>query len=204
MKILEFGDKSKRKIILIHGFQSPWQVWEKYIEYFKNDFHIIVPVMSGHNQEKVEEFVSFEDDAKQIEDFVISNYGKDVFAADPLPNTMFSVHMYEYAGGNSADVKSHIDDITGKGLCMIVGEFGIKHTDGAVAYQTILDYCTQTNTGYLGWSWKGNSGGVEYLDMVNDWEGTSLTEQGKAIIEGQNGIRATSKICSVFGSSNKI
>ena len=36
--------------------------------------------MSGHNQEKVEEFVSFEDDAKQIEDFVISNYGKDVFA----------------------------------------------------------------------------------------------------------------------------
>ena len=80
MKILEFGDKSKRKIILIHGFQSPWQVWEKYIEHFKNDFHIIVPVMSGHNQEMVEEFVSFEDDAKQIEDFVISNYGKDVFA----------------------------------------------------------------------------------------------------------------------------
>ena len=80
MKILEFGDKSKRKIILVHGFQSPWQVWEKYIEHFKNDFHIIVPVMSGHNQEKVEEFVSFEDDAKQIEDFVISNYGKDVFA----------------------------------------------------------------------------------------------------------------------------
>ena len=33
MKILEFGDTSKRKIILIHGFQCPWQVWNKYIEY---------------------------------------------------------------------------------------------------------------------------------------------------------------------------
>ena len=31
MKILEFGDTSKRKIILIHGFQCPWQVWNKYI-----------------------------------------------------------------------------------------------------------------------------------------------------------------------------
>ena len=32
MKILEFGDDSKRKIILIHGFQCPWQVWNKYID----------------------------------------------------------------------------------------------------------------------------------------------------------------------------
>ena len=27
MKILEFGDTGKRKIILLHGFQCPWQVW---------------------------------------------------------------------------------------------------------------------------------------------------------------------------------
>ena len=31
MKILEFGDTGKRKIVLLHGFQCPWQVWEKYI-----------------------------------------------------------------------------------------------------------------------------------------------------------------------------
>ncbi len=42
MKILEFGDTSKRKIILIHGFQCPWQVWNKYIEYYEKKFHIIV------------------------------------------------------------------------------------------------------------------------------------------------------------------
>lgn len=132
----------------------------------------------------------------------IEQKGKEVFASDKLANTMFSVHMYGYAGGSDSKVKSVIDGVNAQGLCLIVGEFGINHSDGNVAYQSILDYCTQTNTGYLSWSWKGNSGGVEYLDMVNDWEGTSLTEQGKAIIEGQNGIRATSKICSVFGSSN--
>lgn len=49
MKILEFGDTSKRKLIFIHGFQSPWQMWNKYIEYYKNDFHVIVLIMSVHN-----------------------------------------------------------------------------------------------------------------------------------------------------------
>ena len=65
MKILEFGDKSKRKIILVHGFQSPWQVWEKYIEHFKNDFHIIVPYSKKADEgewkksrlEKVKEYI---------------------------------------------------------------------------------------------------------------------------------------------------
>ncbi len=80
MKILEFGDTSKRKIILIHGFQSPWQVWTKYIEYYKNDFHIIVPIMSGHNPEKKEDFISFSAEAKQIEDYIIPRYGKDMYA----------------------------------------------------------------------------------------------------------------------------
>lgn len=80
MKILEFGDTTKRKIILIHGFQCPWQVWKKYIEYYKNEFHIIVPIMSGHNPEVKEDFVSFTSDAKEIEDYMLSRYGKEVYA----------------------------------------------------------------------------------------------------------------------------
>lgn len=80
MKILEFGDTSKRKIILIHGFQCPWQVWNKYIEHYKNQFHIIVPIMSGHNPEVKEDFVSFLSDARKIEDHMLLHYGKDVYA----------------------------------------------------------------------------------------------------------------------------
>lgn len=80
MKILEFGDTGKRKIILIHGFQCPWQVWNKYIEYYKDKFHIIVPIMSGHNPAVLEDFVSFSADAKEIEDYMLSHYGKDVYA----------------------------------------------------------------------------------------------------------------------------
>lgn len=80
MKILEFGDTSKRKIILIHGFQCPWQVWNKYIDYYKNKFHIIVPIMSGHNPEFKEDFISFSSDAKEIEDYMLSRYGKEIYA----------------------------------------------------------------------------------------------------------------------------
>lgn len=80
MKILEFGDTNNRKIILIHGFQCPWQVWNKYIEYYKNKFHIIVPIMSGHNIEVKDDFISFASDAKEIEDYILSRYGKEIYA----------------------------------------------------------------------------------------------------------------------------
>lgn len=80
MRILEFGNRQKRKLLLIHGFQSPWQVWNQYIEHYKNDFHIIVPIITGHDPDKKEDFISFEDDAREIEHFIISRYGSDIYA----------------------------------------------------------------------------------------------------------------------------
>ena len=80
MKILEFGDRGKRKIILVHGFQIPWQVWEKYIEHYKNDFHIIVPVMTGHDPETKEEFISFKADAEAVEKHILAGSGGDIYA----------------------------------------------------------------------------------------------------------------------------
>ncbi len=60
----------------------------------------------------------------------IHNYGKEVFNADPLQNTMFSIHMYEYAGGDASTVKANIDGVLNQGLAVIIGEFGHRHTDG--------------------------------------------------------------------------
>lgn len=80
MEVLEFGDRNKRKIILVHGFQCPYQIWEKYIEYYENDFHVIIPIMPGHNPKKQEDFFSFLQTSKEFEDYYISRYGKDVYA----------------------------------------------------------------------------------------------------------------------------
>lgn len=128
----------------------------------------------------------------------IAESGKAVFASDPLANTMFSTHMYEYAGGSASMVKNNIDSVAKTGLCQVIGEFGWKHTDGDVAEETIMSYCQEKGIGYMAWSWKGNSGGVEYLDLANDWAGTSLSDWGNEIVNGANGLKETSKICSVF------
>lgn len=80
MEVLEFGDKSRRKIILIHGFQSPYQVWDRYIEHYKKDFHLIVPIMPGHNPNSKKDFISFGETAKTLEDYYISQYGKNAYA----------------------------------------------------------------------------------------------------------------------------
>ena len=80
MEILEFGNAENKKIILIHGFQSPYQVWDEYIKYYEKDYHIIVPILSGHNPKNKEEFVSFKECAKEIEDYFISKYGNNVYA----------------------------------------------------------------------------------------------------------------------------
>ena len=55
-------------------------MWEEYIEHYKKDFHVIVPILSGHNPEEKEDFVSFSEDAKALEDYIIPRYGRNMYA----------------------------------------------------------------------------------------------------------------------------
>ncbi|WFR61475.1 cellulase family glycosylhydrolase [Paenibacillus amylolyticus] len=54
----------------------------------------------------------------------IVDYGQSVFAADTQKNTVFSIHMYEYAGKDAATVKANMENVLNKGLALIIGEFG--------------------------------------------------------------------------------
>lgn len=128
----------------------------------------------------------------------IKEQGKAVFDSDTLKNTMFAIHMYGTAGGTADKIKSNIDGVINQGLALCIGEFGWDHSDGDVDEATIMSYCKEKNVGWLAWSWKGNGGGVEYLDMTNDWAGTSLSTWGNTVVNGPNGLKETSKICSVF------
>lgn len=129
----------------------------------------------------------------------IDVYGKKVLASDPDKNTMFSVHMYGSAGKNKKTIEKNLKGGTDNGLCIIVGEFGHTHSDGDVDEAYIMEYCTKNNLGYIGWSWKGNGGGVEYLDIAVEWDGSVLSSDwGEILINGENGIKATSKKCSIF------
>jgi mannan endo-1,4-beta-mannosidase len=55
--------------------------------------------------------------------------------------------------------------------------------------------------GHIGWSWSGNGGGVEYLDMVSGFNAGSLTSWGNRFLNGANGVVATSKRATVHGTS---
>lgn len=129
----------------------------------------------------------------------ISDSGQAVLEADPDQNVMFSIHMYGSAGKNAATIEKNLSNVTGKDLCVIVGEFGYKHGDGDVDEAFILEYCDTNDIGYLGWSWKGNSGGVEYLDIAEEWDGSVLSaDWGEFLINSEHGIKATSTLCSIY------
>lgn len=132
---------------------------------------------------------------------VIFDYGNEVLQADSQKNTMFSIHMYEYAGGDTNSVRSNIDNVLNENLCLTIGEFGGYHSNGDVDEDTIINYSNSRNVGWLAWSWYGNGDELRYLDLTYDWAGDSLTEFGNRVIYGTNGVAETSKTCSVFGNA---
>ncbi|MFY0574927.1 cellulase family glycosylhydrolase [Cystobacter fuscus] len=127
------------------------------------------------------------------------NNAEEVWEADPLRNSIFSVHMYGVYNTPSK-VKDYLDSFTSRGLPILVGEFGWYHSDGDPDEFTLTEYTTLQGLGYMGWSWSGNGGGVEYLDMVTNFNPASRTDWGT----GSSRVPMVSRpppSSSVFGGS---
>lgn len=80
MRFHVFGADSNPLMILIHGVLTPWQIWQEQIDYFQKDFCVIVPALDGHVEEEASEFVSVEDEANKISEYVTEHYGRDIDA----------------------------------------------------------------------------------------------------------------------------
>lgn len=80
MQILEYGNPNLEKIIFIHGFESPYQIWNDYIEHYKEKYCVIVPILPGHNVNEKEDFESFQKCVEELENYYIPKYGSKVFA----------------------------------------------------------------------------------------------------------------------------
>jgi mannan endo-1,4-beta-mannosidase len=122
-----------------------------------------------------------------------------VFAADPDRNTIFSIHMYGVYD-TAAEVQSYLNHFVTNKLPIVVGEFGHDHSDGNPHEDAIMATAQSLGVGYIGWSWSGNGGGVEYLDMVNGFNAGSLTSWGSRFFNGANGVTATSRRATVYGT----
>src|SRR5690349_22577105 len=129
--------------------------------------------------------------------FVMRDNAASVFAADPQKNTIFSIHMYGVFD-TAAEITDYLGRFQSANLPIVVGEFGINHSDGNPDEDTIMATAQRLGIGYLGWSWSGNGGGVEYLDMVTGFNPAQLTSWGQRIFNGANGIRATAREATIF------
>ncbi|MDQ1286688.1 MAG: mannan endo,4-beta-mannosidase, partial [Actinomycetota bacterium] len=130
--------------------------------------------------------------------FTMRDNAPAVLAADPTGNTMFSIHMYGVFD-TAAEVKAYLDAFTSKKLPIMVGEFGNQHSDGDPDENTIMSYTASQRLGMMGWSWSGNSSDVGYLDMVNNFQASSLTSWGARFIDGANGLRTGTKEATIYG-----
>ena len=63
---------------------------------------------------------------------------------------------------------------------------------------TIMSLAESLSVGYLGWSWSGNGDGLGSLDITSNFNAGSLTAWGMRLIQGMNGIEATSETCTCF------
>ncbi|PPU72156.1 MULTISPECIES: glycoside hydrolase family 5 protein [Xanthomonas] len=131
--------------------------------------------------------------------FYMRDNAAAVLAQDSRRNVVFSVHMYEVFGSD-APVDSYLRAFRSNGLALVVGEFGADHRGAQVDEAAIMRRAREYGVGYMGWSWSGNDSSTQSLDIVLGWDPTRLSSWGRSLIEGADGIRATSRRASVFGS----
>ncbi|MET9800643.1 cellulase family glycosylhydrolase [Streptomyces sp. NPDC006368] len=129
--------------------------------------------------------------------FTMRDNAASVLAADPLRNTVFSIHMYGVFD-TAAEVEDYLKRFVAARLPIVVGEFGHDHSDGNPDEDAILATAQALGLGYLGWSWSGNGGGVEYLDMATAFDPAALTDWGRRLFHGVDGIARTAKEASVY------
>jgi mannan endo-1,4-beta-mannosidase len=125
--------------------------------------------------------------------------GASIWTADTKKNLVFSVHMYDVFE-TSATVSNYFNTFLMRYEApLVVGEFAADHGEaGNVDENAIMSFAESLGIGYLGWSWAGNSSDLGTLDITNNFNASSLTTWGNTLINGANGIKATSKPCTCF------
>ena len=74
MNVHEFGKENNRIIVLLHPLGVWWDVFSEDIDLLKNDYHLIVPAIPGHDPDDPKsEFSSVENIVCQLTDYLLKN-----------------------------------------------------------------------------------------------------------------------------------
>ena len=79
MRFHTFGNESGKTIVLIHGMLNPWQIWQDVSEEFSEEYYIVIPELDAHTQGESSSFISVEDEAQKIHDYLTENHKERLF-----------------------------------------------------------------------------------------------------------------------------
>ena len=69
----EFGDKKFPHILLIHGGGNSWWNYLRQARMLSDKYHVILPTLDGHGEEYQKEYISTENSAQQIFEYIKNN-----------------------------------------------------------------------------------------------------------------------------------
>ena len=79
MKFHTVGNESGKIIVLIHGMLNPWQIWMDVANAFSEEYYVVIPELDAHTQEEPSHFISVEDEAAKIYDYLIQNFDGELY-----------------------------------------------------------------------------------------------------------------------------
>ena len=80
MRFHEFGYKNFPHILLIHGGGNSWWTYLRQARILSDKFHVILPTLDGHGEEYQRDYISTENSAQQIMDYIKNNCNGKLFA----------------------------------------------------------------------------------------------------------------------------
>ena len=76
----EFGDKNFPDILLIHGGGNSWWNYLRQARMLSDKYHVILPTLDGHGEEYQKDYISTENSAQQIMEYIKNNCDRKMFA----------------------------------------------------------------------------------------------------------------------------
>ena len=145
----------------------------------------------------------------QYPDGVIQ-YAQEIIDSDPEKNVLFSIHMYAfwYSGTTNAagwrfQVEAKLQEFKTRNIPIVIGEFGWEGTSD-VSYdpRVVMAKAAELEMGWLFWSWFDQPQNI-YYNIVKDGctgynSDADLTVAGNNIVNGANGVRAKSKLATIY------
>ena len=79
-EIHEFGNKNSPTILLLHAFGMHWSMWQGVIDGLKDDYHLLVPSLEGHEDKNRSVFTTVDHNAQLLSEWLCQNSYENIDA----------------------------------------------------------------------------------------------------------------------------